>query len=123
MVHVDETGKATFCFRHMTAGPVYLVGDFCRWQTDHLPMRQVAAHEWVLMLRLPPGSYEFRYHVGGQWFTDYAAFGVNRNGFREYNSVVRVPRPKPAVEPAVRVRRAVRARAADGVRRRVRKSA
>ena len=106
MVHVDETGKATFRFRHATEGPVHVVGDFCRWQRDHLPMRRVSAAEWLLMLRLPPGIYEFRYLAAGEWFTDYAAFGVNANAFKEFNSVLRVPRVRPAVGQRVRTRRA-----------------
>lgn len=110
MVTVDETGKATFRFRHAAAGQVFVVGDFCHWQKDHLPMRQTSPSEWVLMLRLPPGSYEFRYFSEGCWYTDYAAFGVSRNAFKEFNSVLRVPKPRPAtlrepVRPLVRLRR------------------
>jgi hypothetical protein len=102
MVDVDETGKATFRFRHGTSGPVFLVGDFCHWQADHLPMRRISDHEWMLMLRLPPGLYEFRYYADEQWFTDYAAFGVNQNSFREFNSVLRVPKVRPVVQPVAR---------------------
>ena len=114
MVHVDETGKTSFIFRHATDGPVYLVGDFCHWQTDHLPMRRIGESQWMLMLRLPPGTYEFRYLADGQWFTDYAAFGVVLNTFKDFNSVLRVPKVRPAVrEPVpVRVRRAVPTRIA-----------
>ena len=108
MVHVDETGKATFRFRHRTAGPVFLVGDFCNWQTDHLPMRRVGEGEWVLMVRLPPGTYEFRYVAAGQWFTDYAAFGVQMNALGEFNSIVRVLKVKAAPTPRFRFRRASR---------------
>jgi hypothetical protein len=113
MVHVDETGKVTFRFRHATAGPVHVVGDFCNWQKDHLPMRKVADHEWMLMLRLPPGSYEFRYYAAGRWFTDFAASGVNLNAFKELNSVLRIPKVRPIVfQPMPNVRRTGATRAA-----------
>jgi len=105
MVHVDETGKTVFRFRHQTAGPVFLVGDFCNWQTDHLPMRRASDHEWVLMIRLPPGTYAFRYYAGGEWFTDYAAFGVRMNTFNEFDSIARVPKIKAAPTPRLRLRR------------------
>ena len=104
MVHVDVTGKTTFTFRHAEDGAVSLVGDFCHWHTDHLPMRRVSEHEWVLMMRLPPGTYEFRYYADGRWYTDYASFGVVKNPFGEWNSVLRVPKVRPAVAPAARVR-------------------
>jgi hypothetical protein len=103
MVNVDETGKTTFRFRHKAQGPVFLAGDFCHWQTDHLPMRRVSENEWMLMLRLPPGTYEFRYFADGQWFTDFAAFGVTHNAFKEFNSVLRVPKVRLAVHESVRL--------------------
>jgi hypothetical protein len=103
MVEVDSTGKTIFRFCHKTQGPVFLSGDFCQWQTDHLPMRRVGEHEWLLMLRLPPGSYEFRYFADGTWFTDFAAFGVTQNQFKEWNSVLRVPKVRPALHVAAPV--------------------
>jgi 1,4-alpha-glucan branching enzyme len=109
MVHVDETGKVTFVFWHGTESPVFVVGDFCHWQKDHLPMRRVSEREWTLMLRLPPGTYEFRYYSNGEWYTDFAAFGVTRNSFHDFNSVLRVPKVQPVVpeRPQVRMRRPV----------------
>ena len=106
MVHVDETGKTTFRFCHATHGPVFLVGDFCHWKTDHLPMRRVSDCEWMLMLRLPPGTYEFRYFADGQWFTDYASFGVTQNTFRDFNAVLRIPKVRPAVREPIPIRSA-----------------
>jgi len=103
MVHVDPTGKATFRFRHATLGPVFLVGDFCGWHTDHLPMRKVSDSEWTLMMRLPPGTFEFRYYADGTWYTDYAAFGVARNRFGDFNSVVRILKVHPAIAQPERV--------------------
>jgi hypothetical protein len=104
MVHVDVTGKTTFTFRHTGDDKVFVVGDFSGWHLDHFPMRRVSEHEWVLMMRLPPGTYEFRYYAGGQWFTDYASFGVVLNRFGDWNSVLRVPKVRPALAPAARVR-------------------
>ena len=106
MVETDETGKTTFCFRHATEGPVFVVGDFCGWRTGELPMRRVAPAEWRLMLRLPPGTYEFRYFAGGRWYTDWAAFGVNGNVPDNLNSVLLVPEVRPIAREPVRPRRA-----------------
>ena len=104
MVEIDATGKATFRFIHSSPGPVFLVGDFCHWQTDHLPMRRLSEHEWMLMLRLPPGTYEFRYFAGGRWYTDFAAFGLNRSRYGGQNSVLRVPKGHPAAAQPARIR-------------------
>jgi 1,4-alpha-glucan branching enzyme len=104
MVETDETGKTTFRFRHVTEGPVFVVGDFCRWETDQLPMRRVAPGEWMLMLRLPPGLYGFRYLAAGRWYTDYAAFGVNVNTLGDFNSVLLVPKVQPIACQPVRLR-------------------
>ncbi len=104
MVEVDSTGKTTFTFRHAGDGPVHVVGDFCRWHTDHLPMRRVGPQTWMLMMRLPPGTYRFRYVAGGEWYTDYAAFGVEMNPFKAWDSVLRVPKAKRPVRRAARVR-------------------
>ena len=106
MVETDETGKTTFRFRHVTDGPVFVVGDFCRWEAGQLPMRRVAPAEWRLMLRLPPGTYEFRYLAAGRWYTDYAAFGVNGNTLGDFNSVLLVPMVQPVALEPVRLRRA-----------------
>lgn len=106
MVETDETGKTTFRFRHVTAGPVFVVGDFCGWRTDHLPMCRVAPAEWRLMLRLPPGTYEFRYFAAGRRYTDLAAFGVNRNALGDFNSVLWVPTVRPPAREPVRLRQA-----------------
>lgn len=105
MVQVDATGKTVFRFIHATTASVFLVGDFCHWQPDHLPMRQVAPHEWVLMLRLPPGTYEFRYYSGGEWFTDYAAFGATRNRFGGLNAVLRIPKSRSSAARPARIRK------------------
>jgi len=50
--------------------------------------------------------YEFRYFADGRWFTDYAAFGLTRNPFREMNSVLRIPKVRPAVQEPASTRRA-----------------
>lgn len=104
MVEVDSTGKTTFTFRHVGEGPVFVVGDFCHWHEDHLPMRRAGPQEWALMMRLPPGTYKFRYLAGGEWYTDYAAFGVERNPFQTWDAVLRVPKVRPPVRRTARLR-------------------
>jgi len=64
------------------------------------------------MLRLPPGTYEFRYVAEGRWYTDYAAFGVAPNAFGGFNGVVRVPKVKAPRAPRMPLPRPTRRRLA-----------
>lgn len=65
-----------FKFIRPGAAKVYLVGDFNGWRPDEIPMRQAEPGVWTTRLRLPDGTYRFRYRADGQWYTDFASFGV-----------------------------------------------
>jgi len=98
MVDLGRSGLVTFTFRCNTPRQVYLVGDFNHWDEIATPMQSGRDGNWYVTLRLPPGRHEFRYREqDGPWHTDYAAFGVVRNAFEEFNSVVEV-------DPAQRLR-------------------
>ena len=71
---------------------VHVVGDFNHWSPHATPMRQIKPGVWRVELRLPPGEYRFRYLTSNQgWITDWAAFGVERNRFGEWDSLLHVP--------------------------------
>ncbi len=89
MVTVNN-GRAEFVFYRPEAQQVHLVGDFNGWREGAQPMKRNEAGQWRLTLSLPAGEFRFRYHADGQWFTDYAAFGVEpADG--GMNSIVHVP--------------------------------
>jgi 1,4-alpha-glucan branching enzyme len=67
---------AEFRFRRPGARRVSIAGDFNGWQQDQLAMDRGPDGVWRASLRLPPGCFRFRYQADGQWFTDFAAFGV-----------------------------------------------
>ena len=100
---VEQTGY-TMIFRIACkdADWVHLVGDFNHWSPHATPMRQVKPGLWQTELRLPPGDYRFRYLSSNTgWITDWAAFGVERNQFGDWDSIVHVPvRPKLDATPA-----------------------
>ena len=82
----------TFQIQDHHQGRMYLAGDFNRWNAHALPMCEVQPGMWEATLILDPGSYEFRYlHEDGRWTTDFAAFGVKRNHYGDWNSIVHVP--------------------------------
>jgi len=90
-----------FRFFRPEASQVHLAGDFNNWQIN-LPMVRDKTGYWKARVSLPAGEFKFRYCADGQWFTDFAAFGVEPGRFG-LDSVVRVPQPLlrvPAATPA-----------------------
>ena len=79
-----------FRFFRPQAGQVDLVGDFNDWRTGELPMKRSEDGYWQARMRLPAGEFKFRYCADGEWFTDFAAFGVEPGSFG-LDSVLRVP--------------------------------
>jgi 1,4-alpha-glucan branching enzyme len=95
MVIQGTDGSVEFRFFRPDAREVYLAGDFNNWGRTDLRMERDAQGWWRLEATLPPGFYQFQYIADGQWYPDYAAFGLERGPFG-WNSVVKV---SPAVEP------------------------
>ena len=91
-----EANIATFRFYHPLAQRVFLVGDFNGWRSGELAMIQEASGYWRTTIRLPVGDFRFRYEADGQWYPDYAAFGVVP-GPHGYDSVA--PGASPRREP------------------------
>lgn len=91
-----ELSDGTIEFRYYRPGLTFLnlAGDFNNWRHANTPMLPGANGWWSCRLRLRPGTYRFRYFGDGQWFTDYAAFGVEA-GPLGWNSVLEV---RPPVE-------------------------
>ena len=81
-----------FRFFRPQAQRVELAGDFNDWRTGELKMERREDGYWLAQMRLPAGEFKFRYCADGEWFTDYAAFGVEPGSFG-LDSVVRVPLP------------------------------
>jgi len=78
-----------FRFLRPAATEVHLAGEFNDWRTGELPMQRDEQGCWTAALRLPTGDYRFRYCADGEWFCDFAAFGVEYGPFGP-DSVVHV---------------------------------
>jgi 1,4-alpha-glucan branching enzyme len=98
MVSIDGD-MVEFRFYHPGANQVHLAGDFNHWRKDELPMVRSDGGYWVARMRLPSGEFKFRYCADGEWFTDYAAFGVEPGRFG-LDSVVRIPQVTLRIAPA-----------------------
>jgi chromosome partitioning protein len=61
-------------FRDADAGEVRIAGDFNGWIPDRGVDSQVESEGegrvWTKVLRLPPGTYQYRYVVDGEWRSD-----------------------------------------------------
>ena len=94
MVIQLRNGSVEFCLYRSQASSVSLVGDFNGWNKASLPMAQGPDGWWRCQLRIAPGCYHFRYLSDGEWFMDYAAFGLDYGPFG-LSSVVRIEGPLP----------------------------
>ena len=52
------------------AQTVQLAGTFNNWRPESMEMISLSRGEWAKDLWLPPGSYEYRLVVDGQWLAD-----------------------------------------------------
>jgi len=84
-----------FRFFRPEARSVKVAGDFNGWRLDELPMTRSPDGYWRASKRLPPGVFRFRYCADGQWFPDYAAFGLEEGPYG-FDSVLVVGPPAPS---------------------------
>lgn len=83
-----------FKFFRPQAREVFLAGEFNHWRQRELPMNRTSGGYWRARLSLPPGEFRFLYCADGEWFPDFAAFGVEPGRFG-LDSVLRVPLRQP----------------------------
>ena len=97
MTTVQQDGFVEFWFYRPNAANVVVAGDFTGWAEKPMPMTSAGNGWWTAKARLNGGDYRFRYIADGDWYTDYAAFGVelSRQG---WNSVLIVPEVEIAVQ-------------------------
>jgi 1,4-alpha-glucan branching enzyme len=89
MVIQKSDGTVEFRFYRPDVDHLAVAGDFNGWHETAFAMRSDGHGWWSYRLRLAPGSYEFRYRSDCDWFTDYAAFGVQPTAMG-LNSVLHV---------------------------------
>jgi len=95
--HKAKSDKAAGCshcaclkLAHPKAREVFIAGSFNDWQLAATPLRSVGDGNWIAELALPPGRYEYRFVVDGQWVDDPAASATVPNPFGGLNAVLEV---------------------------------
>jgi 1,4-alpha-glucan branching enzyme len=90
------------------AQQVHLAGDFNNWRLGEHVMKRNGDGYWRVEMSLPAGEFRFKYCADGEWFTDFAAFGVEPGRFG-LDSIVRVPAATLTLAKPSTVREAVAA--------------
>jgi 1,4-alpha-glucan branching enzyme len=80
-----------FAIEKPEAKEVYLCGDFNQWSPVNARMfLRSGNHRWEKRLTLPPGRYEYKFLVDGEWMHDATARETAPNVHGSLNSVVHV---------------------------------
>lgn len=79
-----------FVLEHSPAENVYVCGDFNDWQPVSLSPMDGRQGLWKKRLSLPPGRYEYKFVVDGNWIPDPAAQENIPNTFGSINSVLEI---------------------------------
>lgn len=82
--------KVTFSFETKIAKDVFLVGDFNGWNPKTHPMKKDGSGLWNKAVVIPPGRYEYKFLVDGNWTLDPRNSQSNPNCFGSCNSVLDV---------------------------------
>jgi 1,4-alpha-glucan branching enzyme len=94
--------KVTFSYKAPQAQSVLLAGDFTGWQQAPLDMKKSKDGVWKKTVSLPPGRYEYRLLVEGQWCDDPECQNRQPNQFGGENCVYVVQddsTPRDVVSP------------------------
>jgi 1,4-alpha-glucan branching enzyme len=91
--HNGQVQRIHIEFTSPTAQSVFIAGTFNEWRENATPMVPLRPGRWAKDLTLPPGAYEYRFVVDGQWMTDPLARETVPNPFGTDNVVLRVGRP------------------------------
>jgi 1,4-alpha-glucan branching enzyme len=96
-VRQNQANQTVFslCASHATS--VFLAGTFNGWNPRATPMRKYGDCEWRAALELPPGRYEYKFVVDGQWCCRrdchdraYPGPGCVTNEYGTFNLVIEV---------------------------------
>jgi 1,4-alpha-glucan branching enzyme len=75
---------------NVPAETVSIAGSFNDWHPSVTPMISLGEGRWVKELTLPPGTYEYRFVVDGEWVHDQCATEAVINPYGGLNSVLKV---------------------------------
>ncbi len=84
--------RVVFILEAPEAQRVHVTGTFCDWQTNFCALKRGREGIWRASLALPPGRYEYRFLVDGEWRDDPTCTERVPNPFGTENCVLHVLR-------------------------------
>jgi 1,4-alpha-glucan branching enzyme len=79
---------AEFVLHMPHAHSASVAGSFNDWDFKRTPMTRDPVGRWKATASLPPGRYEYRFVVDGQWISDPSAKEFVGNSFGSTNSIL-----------------------------------
>jgi 5'-AMP-activated protein kinase regulatory beta subunit len=79
--------KVTFSYVAPEAHDVLVAGDFTDWEESPVSLKKGKNGAWTTTVSLPPGTYEYRLLVDGEWRDDPGCLQRNPNQFGSENCV------------------------------------
>jgi 1,4-alpha-glucan branching enzyme len=79
--------KVMFSMNSSNAEEVILMGNFNNWDPKKHVMKKDRKGMWVKAVIIPPGKYEYKFLVDGQWKEDPQNDQTCLNCFGTYNNV------------------------------------
>lgn len=92
-VHKIKRRRVTFSLKAPFAKKVSLMADFNQWDESRHPMKKTERETWEKTVVIPPGQYEYKFLVDGNWQQDPTNETVRQNRFGTLNNLIIV---KPA---------------------------
>jgi 1,4-alpha-glucan branching enzyme len=83
-----KSRQVRFSYSAPEAVQVSVVGDFNQWDAQRGLMKKKSNGTWEKTLTLPPGSYEYKFMVDGQWRLDPLNSVECPNSFGTRNNVL-----------------------------------
>jgi len=80
--------RSTFSLEAPNAKEVAIGGDFNKWNAKAHPMKKGETGMWKKMIMLPPGRYEYKFLVDGQWRNDPKNEQACPNCFGSQNNIL-----------------------------------
>lgn len=80
--------KVKFSINAPGASQVILMGDFNKWDPKAHPMKNNGNGLWINSIIIPPGKYEYKFLIDGNWKVDPKNEQTCQNCFGTFNSIL-----------------------------------